>query len=74
MLRAADIGRNCDVARIFCDIERPSGSNGGYPSPDNHARAGANGAVLAHSMADAILDVRINGVSHGETGIDRYLG
>ncbi|WP_043637223.1 M55 family metallopeptidase [Nonomuraea candida] len=38
-----------------------------------HARAGAAGAVLAHTMADAILDVRINGRSHGEIGINTLL-
>ncbi|MFI6457162.1 M55 family metallopeptidase [Streptosporangium amethystogenes] len=38
-----------------------------------HARAGAGGAVLAHTIADAILDVRINGASHGEIGINTLL-
>ncbi|WP_433259806.1 M55 family metallopeptidase (plasmid) [Streptosporangium sp. CA-135522] len=38
-----------------------------------HARAGARGAVLAHTIADAILDVRINGASHGEIGINTLL-
>ncbi|WP_327591405.1 M55 family metallopeptidase (plasmid) [Nonomuraea sp. NBC_00507] len=37
-----------------------------------HARAGASG-VLAHTIADAILDVRINGRSHGEIGINTLL-
>ncbi|MEQ4725021.1 M55 family metallopeptidase [Nonomuraea sp. B19D2] len=38
-----------------------------------HARAGASGAVLAHTIADAILDVRIAGRSHGEIGINTLL-
>ncbi|MEV0594665.1 M55 family metallopeptidase [Nonomuraea cavernae] len=38
-----------------------------------HARAGAGGAVLAHTIADAILDVRVNGCSHGEIGINTLL-
>lgn len=38
-----------------------------------HARAGAGGAVLAHTMADAILDVRINDRSYGEIGINTLL-
>ncbi|WP_436758428.1 M55 family metallopeptidase [Streptosporangium sp. V21-05] len=38
-----------------------------------HARAGASGAVLAHTITDAILDVRINGASHGEIGINTLL-
>ncbi|MGN9789070.1 hypothetical protein ACTMTF_47290, partial [Nonomuraea sp. ZG12] len=32
LLREADIGRNGDVEQIFCDIEQPSGSNGGHLS------------------------------------------
>ncbi|MGC5015208.1 M55 family metallopeptidase [Streptosporangium sp. DT93] len=35
-----------------------------------HARAGTGGAVLAHTIADAVLGVRINGRSHGEIGIN----
>jgi D-amino peptidase len=38
-----------------------------------HARAGTSGAVLAHTITDAILDVRINGRSHGEIGINTLL-
>ncbi len=38
-----------------------------------HARAGTSGAVLAHTMTDAILDVRIDGASHGEIGINTLL-
>ncbi|WP_206641466.1 M55 family metallopeptidase [Nonomuraea polychroma] len=38
-----------------------------------HARAGVGGAVLAHTMAEAVLDVRINGASHGEIGINTLL-
>ncbi|GAB1821738.1 M55 family metallopeptidase [Herbidospora sp. RD11066] len=38
-----------------------------------HARAGAGGAVLAHTMSDAVLDVRLNGASHGEIGINVLL-
>ncbi|MEV1005138.1 M55 family metallopeptidase [Nonomuraea sp. NPDC050202] len=38
-----------------------------------HARAGVAGAVLAHTMTDAVLDVRINGASHGEIGINTLL-
>ncbi|WP_189243946.1 M55 family metallopeptidase [Planobispora rosea] len=38
-----------------------------------HARAGAGSAVLAHTMAEAVLDVRINGTSHGEIGINALL-
>ncbi|MFI7126989.1 M55 family metallopeptidase [Nonomuraea sp. NPDC050153] len=38
-----------------------------------HARAGASSAVLAHTMADAILDVRINDRSHGEIGVNTLL-
>ncbi|TKK86913.1 aminopeptidase [Herbidospora galbida] len=38
-----------------------------------HARAGVSGAVLAHTMADGILDVRIGGVSYGEIGLNTLL-
>ncbi|MEU8381211.1 M55 family metallopeptidase [Streptosporangium sp. NPDC048865] len=38
-----------------------------------HARAGVSGAVLAHTIGDAVLDVRINGASHGEIGINTLL-
>ncbi|MFG2048958.1 M55 family metallopeptidase [Micromonospora sp. NPDC048935] len=35
-----------------------------------HARAGAGPAVLAHTMSDAILDVRVVGRSVGEIGLN----
>ncbi|GAB3332269.1 M55 family metallopeptidase [Micromonospora halotolerans] len=35
-----------------------------------HARAGAGPAVLAHTMSDAILDVRVAGRSLGEIGLN----
>ncbi|MFC0032362.1 M55 family metallopeptidase [Micromonospora chaiyaphumensis] len=35
-----------------------------------HARAGAGPAVLAHTMSDAILDVRLAGRSLGEIGLN----
>ncbi|RKR87218.1 D-amino peptidase [Micromonospora pisi] len=35
-----------------------------------HARAGAGPAVLAHTMSDTVLDVRINGRSLGEIGLN----
>ncbi|GHB72387.1 hypothetical protein GCM10010331_70650 [Streptomyces xanthochromogenes] len=35
-----------------------------------HARAGAGPAVLAHTMSDAILDVRVGGHSMGEIGLN----
>ncbi|MEU7847127.1 M55 family metallopeptidase [Micromonospora parva] len=35
-----------------------------------HARAGAGPAVLAHTMSDAILDVRVAGRSMGEIGLN----
>jgi D-amino peptidase len=35
-----------------------------------HARAGAGPAVLAHTMSDALLDVRVNGRSLGEIGLN----
>ncbi|MGW4792209.1 M55 family metallopeptidase [Nonomuraea sp. NPDC004297] len=38
-----------------------------------HARAGTGCAVLAHTMADAILDVRLGGTSHGEIGLNTLL-
>ncbi|WP_285774174.1 M55 family metallopeptidase [Microtetraspora sp. NBRC 13810] len=38
-----------------------------------HGRAGAGGAVLAHTISDAVLDIRIHGRSHGEIGINTLL-
>ncbi|MEW2379139.1 M55 family metallopeptidase [Micromonospora sp. NPDC047812] len=35
-----------------------------------HARAGAGPAVLAHTMSDAVLDVRLNGRPTGEIGMN----
>lgn len=35
-----------------------------------HARAGQGPAVLAHSMSDGILDVRLDGLSVGEIGLN----
>lgn len=35
-----------------------------------HARAGSGPAVLAHTMSDAVLDVRVNGRSMGEIGLN----
>ncbi|MEU4777313.1 M55 family metallopeptidase [Micromonospora sp. NPDC023633] len=35
-----------------------------------HARAGSGPAVLAHTMSDAVLDVRLNGQPAGEIGIN----
>ncbi|MFG2010429.1 M55 family metallopeptidase [Micromonospora sp. NPDC048868] len=35
-----------------------------------HARAGAGPAVLAHTMSDAVLDVRLNGRPAGEIGLN----
>ncbi len=35
-----------------------------------HARAGEGPAVLAHTMSDAILDVRVDGRSMGEIGLN----
>ncbi|WP_410818173.1 M55 family metallopeptidase [Micromonospora sp. 050-3] len=35
-----------------------------------HARAGAGPAVLAHTMSDAVLDVRVAGRSLGEIGLN----
>ncbi|RLP96575.1 M55 family metallopeptidase [Micromonospora sp. CV4] len=35
-----------------------------------HARAGSGPAVLAHTMSDAILDVRVGGRSLGEIGLN----
>ncbi|MEJ3745951.1 M55 family metallopeptidase [Actinomycetes bacterium KLBMP 9797] len=38
-----------------------------------HARAGSGPGVLAHTMSDAILDVRIDGASVGEIGLNALL-
>ncbi|MFC7303940.1 M55 family metallopeptidase [Streptomyces monticola] len=38
-----------------------------------HARAGAGPAVLAHTMSDAILDVRVAGRSLGEIGLNAHM-
>ncbi|WP_326556749.1 M55 family metallopeptidase [Micromonospora sp. NBC_01796] len=38
-----------------------------------HARAGAGPAVLAHTISDAVLDLRINGQSMGEIGLNTAL-
>jgi D-aminopeptidase len=35
-----------------------------------HARAGSGPAVLAHTMSDAILEVRLNGRPVGEIGLN----
>ena len=35
-----------------------------------HARAGSGPAVLAHTMSDAVLDVRLNGRPTGEIGLN----
>ncbi|NYH42716.1 D-aminopeptidase [Micromonospora jinlongensis] len=38
-----------------------------------HARAGAGPAVLAHTISDSILDVRVGGRSMGEIGLNAAL-
>jgi len=38
-----------------------------------HGRAGTGPAVLAHSMSDAVLDVRLNGRNVGEIGLNAAL-
>jgi len=38
-----------------------------------HARAGAGPAVLAHTMSDAVLGVRLNGREVGEIGLNAAL-
>ena len=38
-----------------------------------HARAGAGPAVLAHTISDSILDVRVGGRSLGEIGLNAAL-
>jgi D-amino peptidase len=38
-----------------------------------HARSGAGPAVLAHTISDAVLDVRLNGRSVGEIGLNAAL-
>lgn len=38
-----------------------------------HARAGGGPAVLAHTISDAVLDVRLNGRPYGEIGLNAAL-
>ncbi|MEV0649303.1 M55 family metallopeptidase [Phytomonospora sp. NPDC050363] len=38
-----------------------------------HAKAGTGPAVLAHTSSDLVLDVRVNGRSHGEIGMNALL-
>jgi D-amino peptidase len=67
-------------ARLIRGRPRPFGMLGGVG--DNvdavlfvgyHARAGAGPAVLAHTMSDAVLGVRLNGREVGEIGLNAAL-
>ncbi|MBK3578245.1 M55 family metallopeptidase [Streptomyces sp. MBT65] len=64
-------------ARLVRGKPRPLGMLGGLDEHTDavmfvgyHARAGAGPAVLAHTMSDAILDVRVGGRSLGEIGLN----
>ncbi|WP_331446902.1 M55 family metallopeptidase [Streptomyces xanthochromogenes] len=64
-------------ARLIRGKPRPLGMLGGLDEHTDavmligyHARAGGGPAVLAHTMSDAILDVRVGGRSLGEIGLN----
>ncbi|ADI03135.1 D-aminopeptidase [Streptomyces bingchenggensis BCW-1] len=64
-------------ARLVRGKPRPMGMLGGLDEHTDavmfvgyHARAGGGPAVLAHTMSDAILDVRVGGRSLGEIGLN----
>ncbi|MFK3982092.1 M55 family metallopeptidase [Micromonospora sp. NPDC050397] len=64
-------------ARLVRGRPRPLGMLGGLDGDTSavlfvgyHARAGSGPAVLAHTMSDAVLDVRVNGRSLGEIGLN----
>ncbi|ARQ71499.1 M55 family metallopeptidase [Streptomyces marincola] len=64
-------------ARLVRGRPRPLGMLGGLDEDTDavlligyHARAGGGPAVLAHTMNDAILDVRVAGRSLGEIGLN----
>ncbi|MDI3405155.1 M55 family metallopeptidase [Streptomyces cavernicola] len=64
-------------ARLVRGKPRPLGMLGGLDAGFDavlfvgyHARAGSGPAVLAHTMSDAILDVRVDGRSLGEIGLN----
>ncbi|MFI9240632.1 M55 family metallopeptidase [Streptomyces sp. NPDC053079] len=64
-------------ARLVRGKPRPLGMLGGLDEHTDavmcvgyHARAGAGPAVLAHTMSDAILDVRVAGRPMGEIGLN----
>ncbi|MEW1721250.1 M55 family metallopeptidase [Streptomyces sp. NPDC093109] len=64
-------------ARLVRGKPRPLGMLGGLDEHTDavlfvgyHARAGQGPAVLAHTMSDAILDVRVAGRSLGEIGLN----
>ncbi|MFE7125550.1 M55 family metallopeptidase [Streptomyces sp. NPDC057617] len=72
-------------ARLVRGKPRPLGMLGGLDEHTDaamfigyHARAGGGPAVLAHTMSDSILDVRVAGRSLGEIGLNAamagYLG
>lgn len=64
-------------ARLIRGKPRPLGMLGGLDDGVDavllvgyHARAGSGPAVLAHTISDAVLDVRLNGQSMGEIGLN----
>ncbi|MEW2346162.1 M55 family metallopeptidase [Streptomyces sp. NPDC002248] len=64
-------------ARLVRGKPRPLGMLGGLDADTDavlfvgyHARAGRGPAVLAHTMTDGLLDVRIDGRSLGEIGLN----
>lgn len=64
-------------ARLVRGKPRPTGMLGGLDEHTDavmfvgyHARAGGGPAVLAHTMSDAVLDVRVGGRSLGEIGLN----
>ncbi|MFE6777495.1 M55 family metallopeptidase [Streptomyces sp. NPDC057702] len=64
-------------ARLVRGKPRPLGMLGGLDADTDavlfvgyHGRAGAGPAVLAHSMSDAVLDVRVDGRPMGELGLN----
>ncbi|MGW5028333.1 M55 family metallopeptidase, partial [Streptomyces albidoflavus] len=64
-------------ARLVRGKPRPLGMLGGIDERTDavlfvgyHVRAGAGPGVLAHTMSDALLDVRVDGRSLGEIGLN----
>ena len=67
-------------ARLVRGRPRPLGMRGGLDTDVDavlfvgyHARAGVGPAVLAHTMSDAVLGVRLNGREVGEIGLNAAL-